>query len=166
MRTGGRALVGVVALFGAAWLFAQGRPAAMAFEGARVIDGSGGPVVENAVLLIQDGRVAAFGARGSVTLPPGVVRVDVSGKSIMPAMINVHAHMGYEGYTTWSARNHTVANLLDLPNFKLPLQFRNVDIIFAQTEINRAGQVVGTLYGIPRLSIISRSDNREVGLRA
>ena len=31
----------------------------------------------------------------------------------MPAMINVHAHMGYEGYTTWGARNHTPQNLLD-----------------------------------------------------
>ena len=113
MRTGGRALVGVVALFGAAWLFAQGRPAAMAFEGARVIDGSGSPAVENAVLLIQDGRVAALGARGSVTLPPGVVRIDATGKTIMPAMINVHAHMGYEAYTTWGAHNHTAENLLD-----------------------------------------------------
>jgi imidazolonepropionase-like amidohydrolase len=85
----------------------------MAFEGARVIDGSGGPPVENAVLLIQDGRVAAVGARGAVTLPGGVVRVDVSGKTIMPAMINVHAHMGYEAYTTWGAHNHTAENLFD-----------------------------------------------------
>ena len=28
-------------------------------------------------------------------------------------MINVHAHMGYEGYTSWGARNHTAPNLLD-----------------------------------------------------
>jgi imidazolonepropionase-like amidohydrolase len=88
-------------------------PAAIAFEGARVIDGSGGAPIENAVLLIQDARVSAVGTRGSVTLPPGVVRVDVSGKTIMPAMINVHAHMGYEAYTTWGAHNHTAENLLD-----------------------------------------------------
>jgi imidazolonepropionase-like amidohydrolase len=42
-----------------------------------------------------------------------VVRVDVTGKTIMPALINVHAHMGYEGYTTWGAPNHTPENLLD-----------------------------------------------------
>jgi imidazolonepropionase-like amidohydrolase len=85
----------------------------VAFEGARIIDGGGGPAIENAVLLIQDARVAAVGARGSVALPSGVVRVDVSGKTIMPAMINVHAHMGYEAYTTWGAHNHTAENLLD-----------------------------------------------------
>ena len=48
-----------------------------------------------------------------MTAPAGAARVDLAGKTIMPAMINVHAHMGYEGYTTWSARNHTAANLLD-----------------------------------------------------
>jgi imidazolonepropionase-like amidohydrolase len=31
----------------------------------------------------------------------------------MPAMINAHVHMGYEGYTTWGARNHTADNLVD-----------------------------------------------------
>jgi imidazolonepropionase-like amidohydrolase len=88
-------------------------PAAIAFEGARVFEGSGGAPIENAVLLIQDARVSAVGTRGSVTLPPGVVRVDVTGKTIMPAMINVHAHMGYEAYTSWGAHNHTAENLLD-----------------------------------------------------
>ena len=38
---------------------------------------------------------------------------DLSGKTVMPAMINVHAHMGFEGYTTWQAHNHTPENLLD-----------------------------------------------------
>ena len=115
MRVGGRALIGVaVALVGVAGLFAQGaQPAPVAFEGARILDGSGGAPIENAVLLIQDARVSAVGTRGSVTLPPGVVRVDVTGKTIMPAMINVHAHMGYEAYTSWGAHNHTAENLLD-----------------------------------------------------
>ena len=48
-----------------------------------------------------------------MAVPAGATRVDVAGKTIMPAMINVHAHMGYEAYATWGARNHTAANLLD-----------------------------------------------------
>lgn len=83
------------------------------FDGARVIDGNGGAPIENARLVVQDGRVTAVGAQSAVAMPAGATRVDVTGKTIMPAMINVHAHMGYEGYTTWSARNHTAANLLD-----------------------------------------------------
>ena len=83
------------------------------FDGARVIDGNGGAPIENARLVVQDGRVTAVGAQSAVAMPSGATRVDLTGKTIMPAMINVHAHMGYEGYTTWGARNHTAANLLD-----------------------------------------------------
>src|SRR5262249_54080073 len=33
--------------------------------------------------------------------------------TVMPAMVNVHVHIGYEGYTSWGAANHTPANVLD-----------------------------------------------------
>ena len=83
------------------------------FDGARILDGNGGAPIENGRIAIADGRITAIGSQSSVAAPQGATRVDVAGKTIMPAMINVHAHMGYEGYTTWSARNHTAANLLD-----------------------------------------------------
>jgi imidazolonepropionase-like amidohydrolase len=83
------------------------------FDGARILDGNGGAPIENGRLVVADGRITAIGPQSSVAAPEGATRVDVAGKTIMPAMINVHAHMGYEGYTTWSARNHTAANLLD-----------------------------------------------------
>jgi imidazolonepropionase-like amidohydrolase len=82
-------------------------------EGARILDGTGGAPIENAALAVVGGRVTALGPRGTVAAPAGAIRVDVSGKTIMPAMINVHAHMGYEAYTTWGAHNHTAENLLD-----------------------------------------------------
>jgi imidazolonepropionase-like amidohydrolase len=83
------------------------------FDGARILDGNGGAPIENGRLVLQNGRVTAAGSRADVALPPGATRVDLTGKTIMPAMINVHAHMGYEAYASWGARNHTAANLLD-----------------------------------------------------
>ena len=83
------------------------------FDGARILDGNGGAPIENGRLVVADGRITAIGPQSNVAAPQGATRVDLAGKTIMPAMINVHAHMGYEGYTTWSARNHTAANLLD-----------------------------------------------------
>ena len=62
---------------------------------------------------MQNGRIRAIGTRGAVALPAGARRVDLGGKTVMPALVNVHVHIGYEGYTTWSARNHTPANVLD-----------------------------------------------------
>ena len=92
-------------------LHAQG--SVTVFDGARILDGNGGAPIENGRIVVQDGRVTAIGTASSVAMPQGAARVDVSGKTIMPAMINVHAHMGYEAYTSWGARNHTAANLLD-----------------------------------------------------
>ena len=83
------------------------------FDGARILDGNGGAPIESGRMIVQDGRVTVVGSASAVSIPQGAVRIDVTGKTIMPAMINVHAHMGYEAYTTWGARNHTAANLLD-----------------------------------------------------
>ena len=69
--------------------------------------------IENGVIVVRDGRIAAVGPAASTTVPAGATVIDAAGKTIMPAMINVHAHMGYEGYSSWGARNHTAANLLD-----------------------------------------------------
>jgi imidazolonepropionase-like amidohydrolase len=107
------AVVVIAALSGAATLAQGARADVMVFEGARIIDGNGGPPITNGTLVVQDGRLVAVGARGAVQVPAGATRVDVSGKTIMPAMINAHVHMGYEGYSTWGARNHTPENLLD-----------------------------------------------------
>jgi imidazolonepropionase-like amidohydrolase len=48
-----------------------------------------------------------------VAVPSGTVRIDLSGKTVMPALVNVHVHIGYEGYSTWRAANHTTANVVD-----------------------------------------------------
>src|SRR5262245_55321055 len=77
----------------------------MVFDGARILDGNGGAPIENGRLVIQNGRVTAVGTAAAVVMPQGAARVDLTGKTIMPAMINVHAHMGYEAYSTWGARN-------------------------------------------------------------
>lgn len=83
------------------------------FDGARILDGNGGAPVEGGRLVVQGDRIVAIGPASSVSAPAGATRVDLAGKTIMPAMINVHSHMGFEGYTTWHAKNHTAANLLD-----------------------------------------------------
>jgi imidazolonepropionase-like amidohydrolase len=89
------------------------QPAITVFDNARILDGNGGPPIENGRLMIAGDRIIAVGPISAVALPPDATRVDLSGKTIMPAMINVHSHMGFEGYTTWQAKNHTAANLLD-----------------------------------------------------
>ncbi|MDA1184668.1 MAG: amidohydrolase family protein [Acidobacteria bacterium] len=69
--------------------------AAVAFTGGRVIDGTGAAPIEDATLVIRDGLVLAVGPAASVQIPEGATRVDVSGKTITPGLINAHAHVGF-----------------------------------------------------------------------
>jgi imidazolonepropionase-like amidohydrolase len=99
------------ALMGPATVHAQSN--AVLFEGERLIIGDESPVIESGALLVQNGRIAAIGPKGSVKAPSGAARIDLSGKTVMPAMNNIHIHIGYEGYTSWSVENHTPENVLD-----------------------------------------------------
>ena len=85
----------------------------VAYEGARLIVGDGSAPIENGVLVVSGGRITAVGARGSVAVPAGATHVNLAGRTVMPALVNAHVHIGYEGYTSWAAENYTAVNVLD-----------------------------------------------------
>jgi imidazolonepropionase-like amidohydrolase len=62
-----------------------------AWVGARIIDGSGKPAIENATLLIRDGRILAVGSH--VRVPAGAARTNATGKTIIPGLISAHGHV-------------------------------------------------------------------------
>lgn len=64
------------------------------FTGATIIDGNGADPIQEGILLVQDGRVVAVGAKGTVDIPEHATVVDVSGKTIIPGIINAHGHVG------------------------------------------------------------------------
>jgi len=72
-----------------------------AFVGATLFDGTGADTIENAVIVVRDGRIEAVGSADTVEIPAGAERVDVSGKTIVPGLINTHGHVsavrGLEG---------------------------------------------------------------------
>jgi imidazolonepropionase-like amidohydrolase len=96
----------VVVLVGslAAHSQSRGPSSTVIYEGARLIVGDGG-TIENGAFVVRDGRITALGRKGAVNAPAGAAHVDLTGKTVMPAMINVHVHIGYEGYTSWGAEN-------------------------------------------------------------
>ena len=86
-----------------------------AFEGARLITGDGGAAIENAVFIVEDARFTGVGRRGELEIPVGAPRVDLAGKTVMPAMIDVHSHLGFLDMSDGSmSKDHfTRANLTD-----------------------------------------------------
>ena len=90
-------------------------PEATWFEGARLIDGGGGPPVEGSAFLVEGGVFAWVGQAGEREAPPGAARVDLSGKTVIPAMIDAHQHIGLTNVKdgTHSPDNYTRANLVE-----------------------------------------------------
>jgi imidazolonepropionase-like amidohydrolase len=62
------------------------------FEGARIIVGDGSAAIENGAFLVENGRFTAVGPAGQVQAPEGVARIDLAGKTVMPALVNTHVH--------------------------------------------------------------------------
>jgi imidazolonepropionase-like amidohydrolase len=65
-----------------------------AFIGARIIDGTGKPAIEHGTLIIRDGRVEAVGPSSRIKPPARAERIDLTGKTIMPGLVNAHGHLG------------------------------------------------------------------------
>ena len=72
---------------------AQTQGGATAFEGARVIVGDGSAPLENATILVVNGRILEVGRAGSVKVPPGATRVNLAGKTVMPTIVDTHVHL-------------------------------------------------------------------------
>lgn len=64
-----------------------------AFVGARVLPVSS-PPIERGVLVVDGTTILAVGPEGSTAIPPGAARVDVSGKTIIPGLVDTHSHVG------------------------------------------------------------------------
>src|SRR6056297_2917377 len=91
-------------------LQAQDRP--HVFEGAEIIPITG-DVISNGVLVVQNGKIEAVGEAGSVSIPRNAVRVDASGKVIMPGLVDTHSHIGEGDGGDRSATLHPDVRIMD-----------------------------------------------------
>jgi imidazolonepropionase-like amidohydrolase len=64
-----------------------------AYTGMRLFDGTGSAPIDNATIVVRDGRVAAVGPSAQVTIPSGAERVALTGKTVIPGLINAHGHV-------------------------------------------------------------------------
>lgn len=74
---------------------APGVSSAVVFDGARVIQGDG-TVIENARLVVDGNRLTQVGPMASVEAPAGATRIDLTGKTVMPALVDTHTHLSRE----------------------------------------------------------------------
>ena len=82
------------------------------FTGARLIVGDG-TTIDNAAFIVKDNLFAQVGRADAVRAPAGAATVNLTGRTVMPALVNAHSHLGWEGYTSWGSQNMTRENLID-----------------------------------------------------
>jgi len=97
----------------ALWLLQPPAVGTTLFEGARLIVGDGSPPIENSAFIVQNTRVARIGRKGELAAPGGARRVDLTGKTVIPALIDAHVHLGYRKGLSFSAENYTRDTLLE-----------------------------------------------------
>jgi imidazolonepropionase-like amidohydrolase/Tol biopolymer transport system component len=117
----------------------------IAITGAHIItmsDEDGG-IIENGTLLIDGHKIKAVGSGDSITIPEGAKILDATGKTIIPGLIDAHAHgaQGTNGLIpeqNWSAIAHLALGVTTVHD-----PSSQADHIFAASEMQRAGMILG-----------------------
>jgi imidazolonepropionase-like amidohydrolase len=129
-------------------------PKILVFTGVRLIDGTGGKPLDDAVIVITGDRFSAVGPKGQVAIPRGAEVIDVKGKTIIPGLIDAHIHFSWTpkpadgSPVTAAAAAFQSANLLrdclmnGITTVRDVASFENVGIMARQAF--NAGVLVGS----------------------
>jgi len=95
----------------------------LALVGGMLLDGYGGEPVHHAAILLENNRIVAAGPASEIMIPPGTPVIDTRGETMMPGMIEVHAHLvivGHGDYERWfkwleeHQRNYPLERVMEL----------------------------------------------------
>jgi len=127
---------------------------AVVVRGVRLIDGTGRPPIENAALVIEGGRIRSVGESGAVRVPKGAKEIDLRGKTLMPALIDLHTHLGLTrngleaapgSYTTENIRAQ-LERLLAYGVGTVVCLGTDEDLIYELRDEQRAGKLPGARF--------------------
>lgn len=113
----------------------------VAFTNARIITMKGDEVIPSGTVLVENNRIRAVGP--SVPIPPDAEVFDAAGKTIMPGLVDVHAHMHYHAFEAFPQQKwEYVVNLAYGVTTTFDPSAHNLDV-FAQQEMVEAGEMLG-----------------------
>ena len=121
------------------------------YEGARLIPGTAAAPIESSAFVVERGRITRVGRKGEAAVPRGAQRVDLTGKTVMPALINVHGHPGFQKGLSYARENYTRETYIEDLNRAAYFGLRAVvsqgidpgDVAFEIRREQRAGTLGG-----------------------
>ncbi len=115
----------------------------IALTNARIITMEGNEVIENGTIIIEKNKIVDIGNSDEMILDKNIKAIDMSGKTIMPGMVDVHAHVGNFYYGMSPQKQwHYYANLAyGVTTVHDPSS--NSEMIFSHAEMIKAGKMIG-----------------------
>ncbi|HWM28845.1 MAG TPA: amidohydrolase family protein, partial [Woeseiaceae bacterium] len=115
----------------------------VALTGARIVTmvGEDGGVIDDGVVVTEGNRIVAIGPRESVDIPADAEQVDVSGKTIIPGLIDAHAH-GPQGDAIIPEQNWSAYATLAFGVTTVHDPSNDAVEVFAASEMQRTGQIL------------------------
>lgn len=113
------------------------------FKGARIITMKENEVIENGVIVIIGNKINAIGKEGEVNFPKNAKVYDVTGKTIMPGFVDVHAHVGHFRYGITPQKHWPYYANLAYGVTTTHDPSTNTEMAFAFSELVKSGQMVG-----------------------
>ena len=114
----------------------------VALRGARIITMNGNEVIESGDVVVKDNRIAAVGPTGSVTIPRGAEIIDVSGKTIIPGLVDIHAH----SWVAWGVHRSQVSQFMAQLAYGVTTQRdpqTSSEDIVAYSDLMETGELIG-----------------------
>ena len=115
----------------------------LAFTGARIITMEGDQVIERGTIIVNGNTIEAIGAEGTINIPANAKVYDVSGKTIMPGIVDAHAHLGAFRYGLSPQKHWQYYANLAFGVTTTHDPSANTEMVFAQSEMVKAGQMIG-----------------------
>lgn len=115
----------------------------VALVGARIVTMNGDKVIENGTILVDRNRIVAVGPAGEIKVPGDAYTMDVRGKTIIPGLIDVHAHLGnsWNGISPEQQWSYYANLAYGVTTTHDPSS--NTEMVFGQSEMVKAGHFVG-----------------------
>jgi imidazolonepropionase-like amidohydrolase/Tol biopolymer transport system component len=102
-----------------------------------------GSVIENGTIVVTRNRITAIGPAAGVTVPAGAERIDVGGRTIIPGLIDVHAHVGGESAGLLAQNNWSFLANLAFGVTTAHDPSSDTETIFSNSELIRSGRKLG-----------------------
>ena len=115
----------------------------IAFTNARIITMEGDEVIENGTIVINKNRIEQLGASSSISIPKSAKVFDVSGKTIMPGIVDAHAHVGGFRYGLTTQKHWQLYANLAFGVTTSHDPSANSESIFAMSELIKTGDMIG-----------------------